>query len=463
MVLNILDQNMVPVRAFDDYTDLCITKTIAPDGKTLEFATTSELLISNVYTSYTYEVETEYFIETDEDLYTIKEINHDSDGKISIFCKRSLDDLEGRTFVLFETVEKTLTQAMTTLLSGTGWTFTVASGITKQRTLRMENCNIIDVIKQALNTYNVECEINARNKTISFVEAIGQDRGSHCFTTDVNLRKLSVSNDTYDFYTEIEAYGKDGLEMSSGARDSDGRRYISDYTYSTKKKRFIWKDERYTVASHLYEDAVIKLEQLCQPKMSYAIDIIDLYRMQMSGYTYSEYQFDIGDVITIVDDETKTSVKQRITQMTIYPDDPGKNKCVISNIVPNVEDILTSSAKTLSHVSETVQRIENTDFVARNVPVTMSSATVAGGDGLFIRKWGKVVTITGSVKMAATGNDQIVASFLSGDAPTRATFVSCTAGGASTQSACYITTSGTVCVNAFTTDTLRIHGVWITS
>lgn len=455
---------MTPVRAFDDYKDLEITTTIPPDGKTLSFTTISALLLVSPSAPYRYNVETEYFIETDEDLYTIKEINHDSNGNMSVFCKRKLDDLEGRTFVLFETVGKTLTQAMTTLLSGTQWTFTVASGITKNRTLRIENCNIVDVIKQALSTYNVECEVNAKNKTISFVKTIGQDRSDEYFATDFNLRELSVTNDTHDFYTEVEAYGKDGIEMSSGTRDSDGRLYISDYTYSTKKKRLIWRDERYTVPSSLYEDAVIKLEQLCQPKISYSIKVIDLYRMfgTNAGYNaYNEYRFDIGDVITIVDNETKTSVKQRIIQMTIYPDDPEQNKCVISNIVPNTEDILASSAKTLTYVSETVQKIESMDFVARNITVTMSQTTVSGGDGVTIRKWGKIVTITGSVQMANTGNNQVIASFDTGVAPTRATFVSCNAGGSSSQSTCYITTSGTVVVNAFSTDTLRIHGMWI--
>ena len=458
MVLNILDQSKTPVRAFEDFKDLEITETLEPDGKTLGFNALSDMLLKTLQYPYICNIETEYFIETEEDLYTIKEINHDSDGNVSIFCKRNLDDLEGRTFVLFETIEKTLTQAMTTLLSGTGWTFTVASGITKQRTLRIENCNIVDVIKQALSTYSVECEVNAKDKTISFVENIGQDRGGQCFTTDFNIRKLSITNDTYDFYTEIEAYGKDGIEMSSGTRDSEGRLYISDYTYSAKKKRLIWKDERYTIPSSLYEDAVIKLSQICQPKITYSIDLIDLYRML--GSSYSDYQFEIGDTITIVDDETKTSVKQRITQMTIYPDAPEQNKCVISNITPNTEDILASSAKTLANVSDTIQKIETTDFAVRDITVTMSTSLVSSGT-LYIRKWGKVVTVTGSIVMAATGNDQLVANFDVSAVPSRETWLSCDTAGSGSQSTCYITTSGSVVVNASSTNTLCIHGMWI--
>lgn len=425
-------------------------------------------------------IELEWYVDADDDRYIIKEISTVTDGFATVFCELAVDDLQGKAYPFFETVEMTLSEAMDDVLDGTDWEFYITGYSTpnKKRTLRMNDCSVYDLIRQATVTYNCECYFDTINKIVYFKDTLGQVRDDTFFISDFNLKKLEVTSDTHELYTEIEAYGKDGMPLTGGSWgtvyvDSYGRKYFPNSDFSFKRRRYIWRDERYTVPQSLFEDAEAKLAEMAVPKVSYKVDIIDIYRNNElfpnpGALLHGRFEFDIGDTISVIETETETFVKQRIAEMTIYPDKPDQNSVVISNIVRKTEDYLYQADKDsgeINRISGVVEKINDTslDFTPKNVSVTMSQTTVAGGDGLFIRKWGKVVTITGSVKMAATGNDQIVASFLSGDAPTRATFVACTAGGASTQSACYITTSGTVCVNAFTTDTLRIHGVWITS
>lgn len=95
------------------------------------------------------------------------------------------------------------------------------------------------------------------------------------FSDQLNLRKLTVQYSTYDFYTEIEPYGKDGLTIETV---NSGKTYLENHQYSSKKKRCIWKDERYTIADSLKEDAAAKLADMSKPYVSYSADIVDLSR-----------------------------------------------------------------------------------------------------------------------------------------------------------------------------------------
>ena len=472
MILSILFPNQQRHGYYFDAQNTMINKKVLMDDKTLQFECPVEDLASNY-------IELEGYVDADGDRYVIKEITTVTAGMAPVFCKLAVDDLQGKKYPFFETVEQTLYNAMDSVLDGTDWEY-VTTGYSypnKKRTLRMNDCSVYDLIKQATSTYLCECRFDTINKVVYLVDSLGEVRDETFFISDFNLKKLEVIKDTHELYTEIEPYGKDGMPLSGGYVDPYGRKYLQSIGFSQKNRRYIWRDERYTVTDSLRDDAQAKINEMSVPKVSYKIDIIDLSRNEdlfplQSSVTelgnLSRLEFDIGDTISVIETETETFVKQRVTEMTVYPDEPDQNTLVIANIVRKTEDYLyqaNNDSEEINRISGVVEKINDNslDFTPKNVSVTMSQTTVAGGDGLFIRKWGKVVTITGSVIMAATGNDQIVASFLSGDAPTRATFVSCNAGGASVQSACLVTTSGTVVVNAFTTDTLRIHGVWITS
>ena len=76
-----------------------------------------------------------------------------------------------------------------------------------------------------------------------------------------------MQSNTYDFCTELEPYGKDGLSIENS---NNGKNYVSNYQYSAKKKRCIWKDERYTDATSLQEDAEAKLAEMSKPYTSYS-------------------------------------------------------------------------------------------------------------------------------------------------------------------------------------------------
>lgn len=338
-MLRILDKNKVPVKGLRKYSDLCIENSIELDDKTLTF--------SVPYRNVRSAIVVEGYIETKEDRFVVKEIEKSSEGTANITAQLDLESLEGKPFRTFRSEEQTIKAALQLAFAGTGWTVGECS-VSKKRTLSMANVSALDVLKQALKTYRAEIKIDSKKQSIDIYPEIGSDKGVY-FSNQLNLRKLTVQYSTYDFYTEIEPYGKDGLTIETV---NSGKIYLENHQYSSKKKRCIWKDERYTIADSLKEDAAAKLADMSKPYVSYSADIVDLSR---NSQKYSILQYEIGDTVTLIDHATGEKEKQRIVSMKIYPEAPEKNSCTLANKVLTFDEL----AQKYEDTADTVDNITN--------------------------------------------------------------------------------------------------------
>lgn len=127
---------------------------------------------------------------------------------------------------------------------------------------------------------------------------------------------------------------------------------MENHQYSSKKKRCIWKDERYTIADSLKEDAAAKLADMSKPYVSYSADIVDLSR---NSQKYSILQYEIGDTVTLIDHVTGEKEKQRIVSVKIYPEAPEKNSCTLANKVLTFDEL----AQKYEDTADTVDNITN--------------------------------------------------------------------------------------------------------
>ena len=325
-MLKILDRNKVPVKGLKKYDDLCIESVLELDDRTLSF--------SAPYRNIRNAVVNEGYIETRTDRYVVKEIEKNTEGTAKVVAQLDLESLEGKVFREFRSEEQTIKSALQLAFAGTGWAIGVCEG-NKKRTLSMSNVSALDVLKQALKTYRAEIKVNSKFQIISIYNAIGSDKGSY-FANQLNLKSLTVQSTSYDFYTEIEPYGKDGLTIEAV---NSGKTYLENHQYSSKVKRCIWKDERYTVPESLKEDAEAKLADMSKPYVSYSADVIDLAKCSEK---YRILEYGIGDIITLIDDITDTREKQRIVGMKIYPDAPEKNSCTLANKVLTFDELVNT-------------------------------------------------------------------------------------------------------------------------
>lgn len=273
----------------------------------------------------------EYYIRTKDDEYVIRKKKTGVQFN-EYTAQLNVEELEDAVFPYgFESKEQTIRACLEFAFEGTGWKVGVCQ-ITKKRTINKdEETNAWDVLQDCLSTYRVECKIRSLEKTIDIYEQIGADRGRY-FIEGLNLKKLTVTSDTYDFYTRLIPLGKDGIGI-----EWLGKPYLENYQYSSKVKTYVWSDERYTNTTSLIEDGIAKLEEMSKPYVAYKADVIDLAR-QSKKYS-SVFDFDIGDTVWMISKSTKTKEKQRIVKLTEYPESPQSNTVELSNATKTFAEV----------------------------------------------------------------------------------------------------------------------------
>lgn len=273
----------------------------------------------------------EYYIRTKEDEYVIRKRKTGTQFN-EYTAQLNVEELEGAVFPYgFESKEQTIRACLEFAFEGTGWKVGVCQ-ITKKRTINKdEETNAWKVLQDCLSTYRTECKINSLTKTIDIYEQIGSDRGRY-FIEGLNLKKLTVTSDTYDFYTRLIPLGKDGIGI-----EWLGKPYLENYQYSSKIKTYVWSDERYTNTTSLIEDGIAKLNEMSKPYVAYAADVIDLAR-QSEKYS-SVFDYDIGDTVWMISRKTRTKEKQRIVKLTEYPEAPQNNTIELSNATKTFAEV----------------------------------------------------------------------------------------------------------------------------
>lgn len=273
----------------------------------------------------------EYYIRTKDDEYVIRKKKTGAQFN-EYTAQLNVEELEGAVFPYgFESKEQTIRACLEFAFEGTGWKVGVCQ-ITKKRTINKdEETNAWKVLQDCLSTYRTECKINSLTKTIDIYEQIGLDRGRY-FIEGLNLKKLTVTSDTYDFYTRLIPLGKDGIGI-----EWLGKPYLENYQYSSKIKTYVWSDERYTNTTSLIEDGIAKLDEMSKPYVAYAADVIDLAR-QSEKYS-SVFDYDIGDTVWMISRKTRTKEKQRIVKLTEYPESPQKNTVELSNATKTFAEV----------------------------------------------------------------------------------------------------------------------------
>lgn len=371
----------------------CITK-----YKDLEIE--SELSTGDKTLSFTYlarkpkDIQNEYYIETQNDRYVVKETGLSTDGFPQFQCQLDLEDLERDVFEVFSASERSLTDAAELALEGTGWT--VDTDIVKKRSVATMKATPLTVLGKIRDAWMCEMQFDTKKKTVRFREQIGKDKGVF-FTTDLNLQKLELTVDTYDYYTRLIPIGKDDLRIDE---INEKRAYVENYQYTSKIRTMIWEDSSYTDAEALKEDAEKKLEDLSKPKKSYSADILNLAAVKPQ---YSILSFQLGDTITLMDERTGVKDKQRIVKLTEYPQKPEKNKCELSNTTLTFEEY---QAK-LEAAANAVENITNADGTVNGVVVKGVEA-----DGIV----GIETVIAGSDTVKKIGEDAEKASKDAADA-----------------------------------------------
>ena len=323
--MQIFNDRKKRIGTLSGFKDRAITTTLDSGDKEMTFAYPASGALVGL-------LQEEYYIHTKTDEFVIKAVEKGEQFN-KYTAVLNVEELEGTAFPYgFESDEQTIRACLEFAFKGTRWHVGTCT-VTKKRTIdEQENITAWDVLQKCLSTYRCECIIDSINKTVNIYERIGSDKGCY-FIEGINLRKISLKSDTYDFYTRIYPIGKDGITPEW----LTGKDYIDNFQYSSKVKAYVWKDERYTNTTSLIEDATAKIEEMSRPYKAYTAEVVDLAK---ASEEYKDIlSYGIGDTVTLVSKKTRTKEKQRIVKITEYPETPKKNTVEISNARKTFADI----------------------------------------------------------------------------------------------------------------------------
>lgn len=278
--------------------------------------------------------ELEGYIETKEQFFVIKEIAERSDC-YELTC---FQDVE-----VFQTFHKQKTYATKTVdfmlndLLPSGWQL-INKADNRKRTVTGNDIDGYELIQKIAKTFEVEIVFDNKKKTLTVGNELMQDLGTY-FIKELNLQEIYLTSESHELITRIIPIGHDNLGIESV---NNGKNYIENTTNSKKIKTLYWEDNRYTNIQSLFEDAKKKLDQLSKFKRTYETKVIDLSQTLQ----YKFLKVDIGDMVTLINNDTKTKEKFRITKLKKYLKNTLQNEITLGNKI----DDLTSDDEKLKQV-----------------------------------------------------------------------------------------------------------------
>lgn len=275
-------------------------------------------------------------IQTDAGLWIVKKISDDQIG-----CALNLDELRVSVYWNYSSGSVHLSDILSAILPS--WTIIGADAITIRRTVEIEYGNDFDILTRAATVFGVWYQWNTRTRTLTVINPAAITVSGEYLTTELNLRKLTYKGETTNFATRLYAVGADGLTPRTAIIDGVvyGKDYVEDYTYSDKVITAFWKDERYTIAERLYEDALARLLTMSRPVQSYECDVVDLAK-RSDDYAFLE--FVVHRKLTLIDTDRGIRVVHSIAEYDEYPEDPASSKVTLASVAPDVATMTTAKA-----------------------------------------------------------------------------------------------------------------------
>ena len=325
-MLTVFNREKEKVAILSDLKDYVVRRKIKQGYVALAFSLYTEDANSKI-------IEDEFYVRTETENFIVKSISKQKTVN-RYSCELDLEDLQNKMWADgFDNSKSDAVATAKLAIAGTGWTVWAQDGLdmTKRR-LKTDGMDALNVIYKIIEKYGLEVQFKTREKQVCLYNAIGADKGSY-FTDELNLTTLNIDTDTNSFATRLYVRGKDGATF---ADLNGGKDYVENFSYSNKLKCALWSDHRYEDMALMLKDAKRKLEDLCKPKASYEIEVVDLSKLSPE---YSFLDYSIGDSITLISTQKQFRDVQRVVELTEYPLNPEMNSAILANTQLTFEDV----------------------------------------------------------------------------------------------------------------------------
>ena len=299
--------------------------------------------------------------------YVIKEITTEGRER-NVHCVLNIEELLGMVHTTFTSKENNLNDTMMIILNGTTWTHVNNSTRTYTRNLYGTVVSSYHMLQLMSTVFDVEFYFDTHKKIVYIVDRVGEDNGTY-FINDLNLKQLSQDTHTHNLITRVIPLGKDNLNISEV---NGGKMWLENHTYSNKIIYGVWQATDYDNATHLKEDAQRYLDEMAIPYESYEIQVTDISKLANNP----DFKYELGDVITIIDNLTETRIKQRIYRKVYNLQDPDADIINIASKDKSFEDYY----KRMQTVADMTDKVINTDGTINSEAIDKVPADKIVGD-----------------------------------------------------------------------------------
>lgn len=325
---------------------------------------------------YKHIVEEARIRDRDENIYIIKQIDAGNE-QVKVVAQIDIDDFKSVMYEKYSNNSATVNQTVLSVLPA-GWSCIDHSSITIRRTIPTSdtttdyNVTAWKVLQDCCNVYGVRFRFDSANKIVTIINPKSYENMGAFATRDLNLRELNYKGKSTDLCTRLYAEGADGLTF---AELNGGKNYVEDFTYTNKVISAYWKDERYTDAQSLLDDARAKLAENAIPQRSYDCDVLDLASTNPEIYGFEN--FSLFNVITLIDDAAERRLDYQIVERWNYPYYPVKNKVVLSTATPKIQNQVIQLIDAVNNATSPFQMMLQS-------AIANSTALITGNHGGYV-------------------------------------------------------------------------------
>lgn len=270
-------------------------------------------------------IKSENIIEVAGERYRTRRITTARQGRRvlkTVYCEARFYDLATAGQIdAREFKQVTAGDVMNLAVAGTGWSVDVAN-VTTLRTYSIEDTNPLALLREVQNNHGGDLLFNNNTRKVSLVTTSGRDNGV-AFFHGKGLADSSRVEDTTSLITRIYPRNAEGLTI---AAVNGGVPYLEDFSYTTELRSATYDFKSGTSPQTMLNMARATLANRSTPDFSYQVTVNDLSARTGDNLD----RFDVGDRVTVVDQEVGITETQRIVRLVYDVMKPWSSQITLS-------------------------------------------------------------------------------------------------------------------------------------
>lgn len=189
-----------------------------------------------------------------------------------------------------------------------------------------------------------------------------------------NLKHITRTSDQ-GIVTRLYPFGESDLDIASV---NNGVKYVENFSHTDKVYEGIWSNTGITEPGELKIEAEKHLAKICEPRYTYRVKIADLRTLP----EYTHDQFEVGDIVDIIDDDLGFNTQARIVQHRYNVFMPWQCELDVGEPEERLVSRLKDSIDVTKYVERTVKPNRGVSQLIKGIIDTFHTA-IQGAQGDF--------------------------------------------------------------------------------